>query len=167
MGNPVGIGQQSSSCRGERRAAAVTMEKRRSERGLQQSHPRGHVRLDSIQGSGSAIHAAEPRYRSENPEISSVHSRPRLEYRKKRYPRSIKIVFPDHSTAVACSDNRATTEVSMRNGQVALQTRLGIAHPIIQAPMGGGASPPELVAAVCNAGGLRSPAPPPLPPQPN
>ena len=44
----------------------------------------------------------------------------------------------------------------MRNGQVALQTRLGIAHPIIQAPMGGGASSPELVAAVSNAGGLGS-----------
>jgi nitronate monooxygenase len=32
--------------------------------------------------------------------------------------------------------------------------RLGIAHPIIQAPMGGGGSTPELVAAVSNAGGL-------------
>ncbi len=34
--------------------------------------------------------------------------------------------------------------------------RLGIAHPIIQAPMGGGPSTPELVAAVSNAGGLGS-----------
>src|SRR5689334_20360584 len=34
--------------------------------------------------------------------------------------------------------------------------RLGIAHPIIQAPMGGGGSTPELVAAVSNAGGLGS-----------
>ncbi len=32
--------------------------------------------------------------------------------------------------------------------------RLGIAHPIIQAPMGGGGSTPELAAAVSNAGGL-------------
>jgi nitronate monooxygenase len=34
--------------------------------------------------------------------------------------------------------------------------RLGIEHPIIQAPMGGGGSTPELVAAVSNAGGLGS-----------
>lgn len=34
--------------------------------------------------------------------------------------------------------------------------RLGIAHPIIQAPMAGGATTPELVAAVSNAGGLGS-----------
>lgn len=32
--------------------------------------------------------------------------------------------------------------------------RLGIEHPVIQAPMGGGGSTPELVAAVSNAGGL-------------
>jgi nitronate monooxygenase len=37
----------------------------------------------------------------------------------------------------------------------ALLARLGIAHPIIQAPMGGAnATPPALVAAVCNAGAL-------------
>ncbi len=34
--------------------------------------------------------------------------------------------------------------------------RLGIANPIIQGPMGGGPSTPELVAAVSNAGGLGS-----------
>ncbi len=34
--------------------------------------------------------------------------------------------------------------------------RLGIAHPIILAPMAGGAGTPELVAAVSNAGGLGS-----------
>ncbi len=33
---------------------------------------------------------------------------------------------------------------------------LGIPHPIIQAPMAGGPSTPELVAAVCNAGALGS-----------
>jgi nitronate monooxygenase len=33
---------------------------------------------------------------------------------------------------------------------------LGIAHPIIQAPMSGGTTTPELVAAVCNAGALGS-----------
>jgi nitronate monooxygenase len=32
--------------------------------------------------------------------------------------------------------------------------RLGVAHPIIQAPMGGGPTTPALVAAVSNAGGL-------------
>ena len=37
-----------------------------------------------------------------------------------------------------------------------LLKRLGIAHPVIQAPMGGGPSTPELVAAVSNAGGLGS-----------
>jgi nitronate monooxygenase len=36
----------------------------------------------------------------------------------------------------------------------AFRARLGIAHPIIQAPMGGGGSTPELAAAVSNAGGL-------------
>ena len=34
--------------------------------------------------------------------------------------------------------------------------RLGIEHPIILAPMAGGAGTPELVAAVSNAGGLGS-----------
>src|ERR1700732_771740 len=33
---------------------------------------------------------------------------------------------------------------------------LGIEHPVIQAPMAGGPSTPELVAAVSNAGGLGS-----------
>ena len=37
-----------------------------------------------------------------------------------------------------------------------LLNRLGIGHPIIQGPMGGGPSTPELVAAVSNAGGLGS-----------
>ncbi len=37
-----------------------------------------------------------------------------------------------------------------------LLTTLGIRHPIIQAPMGGGPSTPELVAAVSDAGGLGS-----------
>ena len=35
-----------------------------------------------------------------------------------------------------------------------LTRRLGINHPIIQAPMAGGADPPELVAAVSNAGAI-------------
>ena len=34
-----------------------------------------------------------------------------------------------------------------------LAARLGVEHPIIQAPMGGGITTPELVAAVSNAGG--------------
>jgi nitronate monooxygenase len=34
--------------------------------------------------------------------------------------------------------------------------KLGIQFPIIQAPMGGGLTTPELIAAVCNAGGLGS-----------
>lgn len=38
----------------------------------------------------------------------------------------------------------------------ALLKRLGIAHPVIQAPMAGGPTTPELVAAVSNAGGLGS-----------
>lgn len=37
-----------------------------------------------------------------------------------------------------------------------LLRRLGIEHPVIQGPMGGGPSTPELVAAVSNAGGLGS-----------
>jgi len=37
-----------------------------------------------------------------------------------------------------------------------LLKKLGIEHPIIQGPMGGGPSTPELVAAVSNAGGLGS-----------
>ena len=37
-----------------------------------------------------------------------------------------------------------------------LLNQLGFEHPIIQAPMGGGPSTPELVAAVSNAGGLGS-----------
>jgi nitronate monooxygenase len=38
----------------------------------------------------------------------------------------------------------------------ALCAKLGIVHPIIQAPMGGGGSTPALAAAVANAGGLGS-----------
>jgi nitronate monooxygenase len=38
----------------------------------------------------------------------------------------------------------------------ALLKRLGVEHPVILAPMGGGPSTPELVAAVSNAGGLGS-----------
>lgn len=37
-----------------------------------------------------------------------------------------------------------------------LLSRLGVAHPIVQAPMAGGATTPELVAAVCEAGALGS-----------
>ncbi len=37
-----------------------------------------------------------------------------------------------------------------------LAERLGIQFPIIQAPMAGGATTPELVAAVSNSGGLGS-----------
>ena len=39
---------------------------------------------------------------------------------------------------------------------VDLLERLGIEYPVVQAPMGGGASTPELVAAVSEAGGLGS-----------
>jgi nitronate monooxygenase len=42
---------------------------------------------------------------------------------------------------------------------------LGVAFPIIQAPMAGGFTTPELVAAVCNAGGLGSLAAPYLTPE--
>jgi len=37
-----------------------------------------------------------------------------------------------------------------------LTRRLGLAHPVLQAPMAGGMTTPELVAAVSNAGGLGS-----------
>lgn len=37
-----------------------------------------------------------------------------------------------------------------------LAAKLGVEHPLIQAPMGGGITTPELVAAVSNAGGLGS-----------
>lgn len=44
-------------------------------------------------------------------------------------------------------------------------SRLGVQHPIMLAPMGGGPSTPELVAAVCNAGGFGSFAAPYLTPE--
>lgn len=37
-----------------------------------------------------------------------------------------------------------------------LAARLGVEHPLIQAPMGGGVTTPEMVSAVSNAGGLGS-----------
>lgn len=40
--------------------------------------------------------------------------------------------------------------------QTRLAEKIGLKFPIIQAPMAGGATTPELVAAVCNAGGLGS-----------
>src|SRR3954447_10050749 len=42
----------------------------------------------------------------------------------------------------------------MSKATEAFCARLGIAHPIIQAPMAGGATTPDLVAAVSDAGGL-------------
>ncbi len=39
-------------------------------------------------------------------------------------------------------------------GEIHLMQRLQLEHPIIQAPLAGGGDTPELVAAVCNAGGL-------------
>lgn len=45
--------------------------------------------------------------------------------------------------------------MELMNNNVLLKL-LGIEHPIIQGPMGGGPSTPELVAAVSNAGGLGS-----------
>lgn len=47
----------------------------------------------------------------------------------------------------------------------ALLSRLGVQHPIVQAPMAGGITTPELVAAVCEAGGLGSLGAAVLPPQ--
>lgn len=38
--------------------------------------------------------------------------------------------------------------------QTALTKRLGVAYPIVQAPLAGGGDTPALVAAVCEAGGL-------------
>jgi NAD(P)H-dependent flavin oxidoreductase YrpB (nitropropane dioxygenase family) len=38
--------------------------------------------------------------------------------------------------------------------QTALTKRLGITHPIIQAPLAGGGDTPALVAAVCEEGAL-------------
>jgi nitronate monooxygenase len=38
--------------------------------------------------------------------------------------------------------------------QTAFMQRLGLAHPIVQAPLAGGGDTPALVAAVCEAGGL-------------
>ena len=40
--------------------------------------------------------------------------------------------------------------------ETALTRRLTLTHPIIQAPMAGGGDTPDLVAAVCEAGGLGS-----------
>jgi nitronate monooxygenase len=40
--------------------------------------------------------------------------------------------------------------------RTALTTKLGLAHPIVQAPMAGGGDTPALVAAVCEAGALGS-----------
>lgn len=48
---------------------------------------------------------------------------------------------------------RASDQLGMTND---LLKKLGIQHPIIQGPLGGGPSTPELVAAVSNAGGLGS-----------
>ena len=44
--------------------------------------------------------------------------------------------------------------------QTSLTKQLGIAHPLIQAPMAGGATTPDLVSAVCEAGALGSIAAP-------
>jgi nitronate monooxygenase len=47
----------------------------------------------------------------------------------------------------------------------ALLSRLGVQHPIVQAPMAGGITTPELIAAVCEAGALGSLAAAVSPPQ--
>src|ERR1700739_3588270 len=55
---------------------------------------------------------------------------------------------------------RLSTDVHINEGSLMprneLLDRLGIEQPIILAPMGGGPSTPELVAAVSNTGGLGS-----------
>jgi nitronate monooxygenase len=48
------------------------------------------------------------------------------------------------------------TKEALPMAKSGLLKRLGIEHPVILAPMGGGPSTPELVAAVSNAGGLGS-----------
>jgi nitronate monooxygenase len=70
-------------------------------------------------------------------------------------------LFPATSCARWTSQRRAPTgDVNRRRKNVAIATafteRLQLEHPIIQAPMAGGADTPELVAAVCNAGALGS-----------
>ncbi len=46
--------------------------------------------------------------------------------------------------------------MSSRIGWQELAAQLGVEWPLLQAPMGGGITTPELVAAVCNAGGMGS-----------
>jgi nitronate monooxygenase len=46
--------------------------------------------------------------------------------------------------------------MQIARSRTTLVTRLGLKGPLIQAPMAGGATTPELVAAVCNAGALGS-----------
>jgi nitronate monooxygenase len=52
----------------------------------------------------------------------------------------------------AAPDPGAHTRAMLR--ETPLMQRLGLKHPIIQAPMAGGGDTPALVAAVCEAGGL-------------
>lgn len=47
-------------------------------------------------------------------------------------------------------------DTHLHDGRARFCARLGITHPILQAPMGGGASTPVLAAAVSEAGGLGS-----------
>jgi nitronate monooxygenase len=65
-------------------------------------------------------------------------------------PLTVALVSCAARTTVA-----ARTKIELMNNNVLLKL-LGIENPIIQGPMGGGPSTPELVAAVSNAGGLGS-----------
>src|SRR5262245_35724335 len=75
---------------------------------------------------------------------------------------------PCAATAIACADSGDHSKAFVRSDlprvascgrcsvtiQTALMQRLGLAHPIVQAPLAGGGDTPTLVSAVCEAGGL-------------
>jgi nitronate monooxygenase len=72
---------------------------------------------------------------------------------------------PSHPTIRAVAAGPAKSFANPKDVAMSdLLARLGIDHPIILAPMGGGPCTPELIAAVSNAGGLGSLAAAYLPP---
>src|SRR5262245_9405908 len=122
-------------------------EEGRTERSLELLDAGRHVRLHAVELARRGADAALVGDGLEHLQGSEGHD---LEYRTKS------------SRLFACQDGRVNLASAGRGSRVrwrmasqtVLTRRLGLAHPIIQAPLAGGGDTPALVAAVAEAGAL-------------
>jgi nitronate monooxygenase len=138
--------------------SAAPMKQRHAELRFEQSNALRHVRLHGVERPSRLRHRPGPGHGREHREIARVHTTSRREAIMKTDDMHYnKPVFANarwpYDGGRTGRDVRGSRGVGEMNE---LTARLGIQYPIIQGPMGGGPSTPELVAAVSNAGGLGS-----------